>query len=136
MGCGKVEKKVPAAVRRYYAEAALRLIDAELHLLNIRAKYPELFVTAKHSVAFFWKGSLNDLVEVVSALFYSRMITDESGVPLSYLKLINSAGELFGVNISRPYDKRGRLEMRKKGVTPFLDKLKALIIKNTTADNQ
>lgn len=130
------KKNVSDSLRRRYAETTLRLIDAELHLLHIRVEHPELFSAKTRGVLLHWQGSINDLVEIISALFYSKVIVDEGGVPLSFLKLVNSVETLFGVSISRPYDKRGRLEMRKKSVTPFLDKLKTLVIKNTTTDNQ
>lgn len=126
---------MPTVFRRRCADAALRLIDAELRLLYIRAEYPELFPAENKSVSFCWKGSINDLVELISALFYSRLIADENGTPLSFLKLINSVEMLFGVSISRPYDKRGRLEMRKKGITPFLDRLRTLVLDNMSADS-
>lgn len=124
------------SLRRRYAETTLRLIDAELHLLHIRVEHPELFSAKTRGVSLHWQGSINDLVEIISALFYSKVIVDEGCAPISFLKLVNSVEGLFGVSISRPYDKRSRLEMRKKGVTPFLDKLKTLVIKNTTTENQ
>lgn len=80
--------------------------------------------------ALQWNGSANDLLELLSALHFAALLSDEKGVPLPFQKLISYAESDLGIKLSKPYDRRMRLAMRKREQTPLLDRLKTTFVKN------
>ena len=89
---------------------------------------PSSFLSSLH-----WKGSLVNLMELISSLDYSGLITDESGKRLSFAGIVSAFEKLFNVAIPKPYDLRADLARRKKNYSVLLPKLKETFEKNIAA---
>ena len=107
----------------------IRLLEIEIELHNTQilmykrpaptdAHEPEMDMPA----ALTWNGSISQLLELICALFHSRLIRDDSPVP--FIQLVHTFESLFRLEIKEPYRRRSSLEQRKRNPTPFLDLLK------------
>lgn len=116
-----------------YLDKCLLLIEAEIELVNFSVEHPE---TNEASVSFsflsllHWKDTLTNLMELISSLDYSGLITDENGKKLSFAGIVTAFEQLFNISIPKPYDLRADLARRKKGVSVLLPKLKEVYEKN------
>lgn len=114
-----------------YLDKCLLLIDAEIKLVNFSVAHPEINET---SVSFLsslhWKGTLVNLMELISSLDYSELITDENGKRLSFAGIVSAFEKLFNISIPKPYDLRADLARRKKNVSVLLPKLKEVYENN------
>ena len=71
------------AVAEFYLDKCLLLVEAEIELVNFGVQYPGTITTPSSFLSsLHWKGSLVNLMELISSLDYSGLITDESGVYL------------------------------------------------------
>lgn len=115
----------------FYLDKCLLLIDAEIKLVNFSVVHPEINET---SVSFLsslhWKGTLVNLMELISSLDYSELITDENGKRLSFAGIVSAFEKLFNISIPKPYDLRADLARRKKNVSVLLPKLKEVYENN------
>lgn len=113
------------SISRIYLEKCLLLIDAEIKLVNFSVTHPEI---NEASVSFLsplhWKGTLVNLMELISSLDYSELVTDENGKRLPFAGIVSAFEKLFNVAIPKPYDLRADLARRKKKVSVLLPKLK------------
>lgn len=89
--------------------------------------------TSAFSSSLHWKGTLVNLMELISSLDYSGLITDESGKRLSFAGIVSAFEKLFNVSIPKPYDLRADLARRKKNYSVLLPKLKETFEKNIAA---
>lgn len=120
-----------ATVANIYLDKCLLLVEAEIELVNFCVQYPE---TNETSASFFsplhWKGSLVNLMELISSLDYSELVTDEHGRRFSFAGIVSAFEKLFNVSIPKPYDLRADLSRRKKSCSVLLPKLKEAYEKN------
>ena len=84
------------AVAEFYLDKCLLLVEAEIELVNFGVQYPGTITTPSSFLSsLHWKGSLVNLMELISSLDYSGLITDESGnaslSPVSFPLLRNSS---------------------------------------------
>lgn len=114
-----------ASTARLYLDKCLLLVEAEIELVNFSVTYPE---TNEESPSFLsslhWKGTLVNLMELISSLDYSELITDENGKRFSFAGIVSAFEKFFNVSIPKPYDLRADLARRKKNVSVLLPKLK------------
>ena len=122
------------------SERLRHLLHSKVELISLK----KLFTRTGHfhtAVAEFyldkcllhWKGSLVNLMELISSLDYSGLITDESGKRLSFAGIVSAFEKLFNVAIPKPYDLRADLARRKKNYSVLLPKLKETFEKNIAA---
>lgn len=115
----------------FYLDKCLLLVEAEIELVNFSVQHPE---TCEAPSSFFsslhWKGTLVNLMELISSLDYSELVTDENGRRLSFAGIVSAFERLFNVSMPKPYDLRADLARRKKNVSVLLPKLKEAYEKN------
>ena len=122
------------AVAEFYLDKCLLLVEAEIELVNFGVQYPGTITTPSSFLSsLHWKGSLVNLMELISSLDYSGLITDESGKRLSFAGIVSAFEKLFNVAIPKPYDLRADLARRKKNYSVLLPKLKETFEKNIAA---
>lgn len=120
-----------ASIAGLYLDKCLLLVEAEIELVNFSVTHPEtreessFFLSSLH-----WKGTLVNLMELISSLDYSELVTDENGKRLSFAGIVSAFEKLFNVSIPKPYDLRADLARRKKKVSVLLPKLKEAYEKN------
>jgi hypothetical protein len=105
-------------------EKAVALIDCELEIVRMELEYPERFVVSTPPAPLAkWNGTIAELLELVVPVHFAGKLLKPSGEPMAYSDIISLINNLFGVEISKPYDRKTKLLSRKKGGTPFLDML-------------
>lgn len=115
----------------FYLDKCLLLVEAEIELVNFGVQYPGTVATPSSFLSpLYWKGTLVNLMELISSLDYSELVTDESGKRLSFAGIVSAFEKLFNVSISKPYDLRADLARRKKNLSVLLPKLKENYEKN------
>lgn len=119
------------AVAEFYLDKCLLLVEAEIELVNFGVQYPGTVETPSSFLSsLHWKGTLVNLMELISSLDYSELITDESGKRLSFAAIVSAFEKLFNVSIPKPYDLRADLARRKKNLSVLLPKLRENYEKN------
>ena len=114
-----------------YLDKCLSLVEAEIELVKFSVAHPETNETSSPFLSsLHWKGTLVNLMELISSLDYSELITDESGKRLSFAGIVSTFEKLFNVSIPKPYDLRADLARRKKSLSILLPKLKENYEKN------
>lgn len=117
----------------FYLDKCLLLVEAEIELAHFSVEHPEAGKVAESSSflsPLHWKGTLVNLMELISSLDYSELVTDENGRRLSFAGIVSAFEKLFNVAIPKPYDLRADLARRKKKVSVLLPKLKEAYEKN------
>lgn len=126
--------QVHTPLAEFYLDKCLLLVEAEIELVNFGVQYPGTITTPSSFLSsLHWKGSLVNLMELISSLDYSGLITDESGKRLSFAGIVSAFEKLFNVAIPKPYDLRADLARRKKNYSVLLPKLKETFEKNIAA---
>lgn len=122
----------PDMTIRFYLERTANLIETEIKLTYFIAQHPECQLPQQKETlpSLYWKGSLVNLMELITSLDYSEMITDASGGHQSFAGLVSAFEKLFNVSIPKPYDLRADLARRKKNYSVLLPKLKEAYEKN------
>lgn len=117
---------------RFYLEKASGLIDTEIKLVYFMVEHPESQLSQQEKTlsTLHWKGSLANLMELITSLDYSEMIVDVSGRHQSFAGLASAFERLFNISISKPYDLRADLYRRKKNLSVLLPKLIEVYEKN------
>ncbi|WP_342990758.1 MULTISPECIES: RteC domain-containing protein [Bacteroides] len=130
---GQTEKHHTQATE-FYLDKCLLLVEAEIDLVNFGVQYPGTVETPSSFLSpLHWKGTLVNLMELISSLDYSELVTDESGKRLSFAGIVSAFEKLFNVSIPKPYDLRADLARRKKNYSVLLPKLKETFEKNIAA---
>lgn len=120
-----------SSVVEFYLNKCLLLVEAEIELVTFSMQYPEVNETSPSFLSsLHWKGTLVNLMELISSLDYSELLTDENGKRLSFAGIVSAFEKLFNVSIPKPYDLRADLSRRKKGFSVLLPKLKEVYEKN------
>lgn len=117
---------------RLYLEKASGLIDTEIKLVYFIVEHPEYQLSQQEETlsTLHWKGSLVNLMELITSLDYSEMVVDVSGRHQSFAGLVSAFERLFNISISKPYDLRADLSRRKKNLSVLLPKLREAYEKN------
>ena len=109
----------------------IRLLEIEIELHNTQMlMYKRPAPTDVHEpemdmpAALTWNGSISQLLELICALFHSRLIHLSDGSHVPFIQLVHTLENLFRIEIKEPYRRRSTLEQRKRNPTPFLDLLK------------
>lgn len=123
---------VPGVTVQFYLERTARLIETEIKLVYFTAQHPEFQLSGQEETlpSLYWKGSLVNLMELITSLDYSEMIADASGSHQSFAGLVSAFEKLFNVSIPKPYDLRADLSRRKKNLSVLLPKLQESYEKN------
>ena len=125
----KLSSHTPVA--EFYLDKCLLLVEAEIELVNFSVQYPGTGETPSSFLsALHWKGTVVNLMELISSLDYSELITDENGKRLSFAGIVSAFERLFNVSIPKPYDLRADLARRKKNYSVLLPKLRETFEKN------
>lgn len=118
-------------VAEFYLDKCLLLVEAEIELINFSMAHPEINeASASFLSSLHWKGTLVNLMELISSLDYSELVTDENGKRLSFAGIVSAFEKLFNVSIPKPYDLRADLARRKKNYSVLLPKLRETFEKN------
>lgn len=117
---------------RFYLEKTAGLIDTEIKLVYFMVQHPECLLSRREETipSLHWKGSLINLMELITSLYYSGIVTDVSGGHQSFSGLVSVFEKLFNISIPKPYDLRADLSRRKKSRSVLLPKLKEAYEKN------
>ena len=87
-------------------------------------EYPERFISqAPKAPSVKWLGSIAELLELAIPVFCAGKIAKPTGEPMAYSDVVALIEEIFGITVSRPYERKTKLFNRKKSETPFLNKL-------------
>ena len=78
---------------------------------------------------FHWTGTIIQLYELICALWYCGKIADSQGAHFSFSSFVRIFEVILNVRLTGIFHKREQL-IRKKSSTPFLDKLKSVLIEN------
>lgn len=125
----KISSHTPVA--EFYLDKCLLLVEAEIELVNFSVQYPGTGETPSSFLSsLHWKGTLVNLMELISSLDYSELVTDENGKRLSFAGIVSAFEKLFNVSIPKPYDLRADLARRKKNYSVLLPKLRETFEKN------
>ncbi len=122
----------PNALLRIYLDKTYSLIKTEIKLAHLLLRYPE-YSTQKQEAclpSLRWNGSLINLMELITSLDYSGIITDALGNRQSFAGLVSAFETLFHIQIPKPYDLRADLARRKKKLAVLLPTLKENYEKN------
>ncbi|WP_287816416.1 RteC domain-containing protein [Bacteroides sp.] len=124
--------KHPNTFLRIYLDKTYHLVKTEIKLEYLLLQHPEYSISNEGTVlpSLHWNGSLINLMELITSLDYSGVITDASGNHLSFAGLVSAFEMLFHLHISKPYDLRADLARRKKNLSVLLPKLKENYEKN------
>lgn len=115
----------------FYLDKCLALIEVEIELVNFNVQYPQSGeIPPSLSSSLHWKGTLVNLMELISSLDYSELVTDENGRRFSFAGIVSTFEKFFNVSIPKPYDLRADLSRRKKGYSVLLPKLKEAYERN------
>ena len=122
----------PDVTVQYYLEKTAKLIETEIKLVYFMVQHPECRLSRQEEnfPTLCWKGSLINLMELITSLHYSQIIADASGGCQSFGGLVSAFEKLFNVSIPKPDDLRADLARRKKKVSVLLPKLKEAYEKN------
>ena len=124
--------KHPDALLGIYLNKTCNLVKTEIKLTHLQLQHPE-YSTPKQEVILpplHWNGSLINLMELITSLDYSGIITDASGNRQSFAGLVSAFETLFHTHIPKPYDLRADLARRKKNLSVLLPTLKEKYEKN------
>lgn len=127
MGLIQFLLKHPNILLRIYLNKTYNLVKAEIKLAYLLLQHPEYSTTSKQEIILpplHWNGSLINLMELITSLDYSGVITDTSGNRQSFASLVSAFETLFHLHISKPYDLRADLARRKKNLSVLLPILK------------
>jgi hypothetical protein len=88
-------------------------------------EHPERFVRADNAPTPLakWNGTIAELLELSVSVHGAGLIGKSTGEPMAYSDIISLVENIFGLTISRPYERKSKLFMRKKDETPFLNRL-------------
>ncbi len=104
------------------------MCQIEKEILQMRLERPEHFQVIgsvkKQSSVLRWKGSLNDLMELIIAFIGTGIITTTTGENLTTSMLIQAFENLFNVRFGRSNDKKAAVFRRKKNCACLLDRLR------------
>lgn len=103
---------------------AYTIIEKELFQLRIDRPEQFFFDQVKNFSVLKWKGSLNDLMELIIAFLGTNIIGTTTGENVTNSLLIQSFEKLFNVRFGRSNDKKGAVFRRKKNCACLLDRLK------------
>lgn len=116
----------------------MAIINAELELLNIKIKHPELFSSANLStfksslsvIPKFQNLGIMGMTEIISAMILLGGITDQTGKIPTTIAFSEAFEQVFGFRFNSIYDRQSELFKRKPyNITKTLDALKAVLIK-------
>jgi|GEM_PF-6860716 len=104
------------------------LCQIEKEMFQMRLDRPEQFqfvgTMKKQCSVLRWKGSLNDLMELIIAFIGTGIITTTTGENLTASMLIQAFESLFNVRFGRSNDKKAAVFRRKKNCACLLDRLR------------
>ncbi len=105
-------------------DRAVSAIDCELEIVGMELAHPERFVRPeRHSPLAKWIGTISELLEMAVSVHCAGKIAKPTGEPMAYSDVVTLIENVFGLQISRPYERKSKLLSRKKDETPFLHKL-------------
>lgn len=125
--------KHPDTIIRIYLHKTVYLVNMEINLLYFILQHPQCDTSEQREdilPPLRWNGPLINLMELITSLDYSGIITDNSGQHQSFAGLVAAFEKLFQTHIPKPYDLRADLARRKKSLSVLLPKLKENYEKN------
>jgi hypothetical protein len=107
------------------ATQAIGLIDCEQDIVQMELEHPERFAGSDNIPAPIakWNGTIAELLELSVSVHGAGLIVKSTGEPMAYSDVISLVENIFGLTVSRPYECKSKLFMRKKDETPFLNRL-------------
>lgn len=111
-----------------YVSLIIKWLDIEIHLhkscINSYTTKVSDHTPGKFKSKVLWVGNTNQLMELLSSVWYGDLVKHVEGGDLSYSAFIHDAEIFFNRKITKPFDRRAQLAARKKNPTPLLDYLK------------
>lgn len=103
----------------------------EIQLCRATIDHPNLSTPPKRPVSVLrWNGTANELLELICALWYSGIITNEPGNDISFTGFVRLFEEFFNLKMTKLFDKRSQLAARNRNLTPLLDRIKFAFTEN------
>jgi hypothetical protein len=116
-------------------ERAIELIDCELDIVKMELEYPERFTpiatpttTSPPTPLAKWNGTIAELLENAIPAQVAGKLSKPTGELMTYAEAVEFVETVFGLTITAPYDRRTKLLARKKNGTPFLDKMRLILM--------
>lgn len=109
-------------MKNIYIEKALLLLDAERKNLLFFQSKPHTAIKdtkEKQKKSLRWRGTKNELMELVTALHACKVFCDEYGDCSSIIEIM----KIFNCEIANFHIRRNQILDRKRESTPFLRKL-------------
>ena len=114
-------------VKTFYIQRALKFLECELELLNLRIQFPNSF---SQSDEIFFKPELYitpkakglgviGIVEIVVSIFLSKEIKDRNGKPASLIQIAKAFEYVFNVSLGNIYDWNCQLIVSNKLAIPL-----------------
>lgn len=115
-------------------DEAIELIKIEVHIVNLRIKYPEQF--QQHANKLFLsplhladKTSLINVIEIVSGLYLSKRVIYQNGKPVHLIDLGKAFEWLFNIKLGDYHQKYMDVIKRNPAkLTEFLNELTILFL--------
>ncbi len=121
------EKKSRLFSSSHY-DYVIQLLDIEIETAREQLRSgmlsTELPQLAPSRSPFQWTGQVNQIFEVVCALFFSGKITRNDGTPVHFLDFVRQFEQLLNFRVKEPYKRKRVLLERKRNPTPYLDHLR------------
>lgn len=108
---------------------AIYALDSERHILDMDLEYPDRFLEFPSDNPPFarWGGNINDLIEYHIGPQASGLLQHPSGQPMTYDESIEFLEKTYGITISNPHDRRGKVLDRQKN-TKFQDEMRQVYL--------
>lgn len=116
---------------------AIYLIDRELDLIKMDLEHPERFIVflEEHPPLARWNSNINDLIELFIGPQASGKLLNPDGRPMNYEESVEMLEKIFGIKISNPSDRRGKVLDRQKNTT-FQDEMRQVFLEEAKKRNK
>lgn len=129
------KKNVPL---RKIIKKALEGIGSEMDIVRMDLEHPERFIVfpEDRQPLARWSGTMMELLEYFIPLQMAGKLFKPSGEPMTFADVIKLIESIFGVIANKPYDMKTKILSRKKNITPFIDKMRQMLLEVAEKLNQ
>lgn len=130
------ESKKQTPVRKMIVRA-MNFIDSEIGMIEKELKYPDRFIVfpEDHPPLARWNGKIADLIEYFIGPQAAGLLLNPNGKPMNYEESIEFIEKTFGIKISGPADRRGKVLDRQKNTT-FQDEMRRTYLEEAKKRNK
>lgn len=125
------------ALKKWFLQKTLAIINSELELLNLKIQYPAPFQNRKSNFTLSLlyltdKTNLVEIMELVSGIFLSKRVVTHNGTESPLTEIGRAFEWLFNIKLGDIHKKHENVICRKANKrTEFLDILRKAIIEES-----